>query len=155
MDIRTAAAMMTPDGRTPAERWRDAELNHDGKIPASIQADINAQELRAVHARRLPEYAAKFQAAERDGLWFYANIAEGKIWFSPDELRAEHAQGNYIWPAANWRLRDPNEFLVAAESDYAIAKKDADHAKETLDHVRDRIIRIASDADAAIKDATS
>lgn len=50
-----------------------------------------------------------FAEAKRTGKWFYG--AYHDIWFSPDELEREHANGNFRWGAVNWKLRDPRERL--------------------------------------------
>jgi len=48
-----------------------------------------------------------FQKAENEGLHFYSPYHQ--LWFSPAELRREQLEGNFIWGAENWKLRDPNE----------------------------------------------
>lgn len=46
-----------------------------------------------------------FEKAERDGLWFFCHYQA--MWFSPRELRKEHANGRLAWGPVNWVLRDP------------------------------------------------
>lgn len=46
-----------------------------------------------------------FKKAENENLWFYSKYQ--KLWFSPQQLRKEHAEGRYIWAAVNWTLRYP------------------------------------------------
>lgn len=54
-----------------------------------------------------------FAQARREGLWFYGSYHD--IWFSPDELRAHQANGQFVWGAVNWKLRDPRELLASRE----------------------------------------
>ena len=46
-----------------------------------------------------------FKEAEEKGFWFRSNYQNSE--FSPQELRAEHAKGSFIWGAVNWQLFDP------------------------------------------------
>lgn len=48
-----------------------------------------------------------FVKAENEDLHFYSPYRQ--LWFSPAELRKEHLNGNFIWGAENWELRDPSE----------------------------------------------
>jgi len=64
-----------------------------------------------------------FEEAERTGKWFY--WAHQDIWFSPAELREQHAKGMFVWGRTNWRLRDPEErarelraAVTAAQAEY-------------------------------------
>lgn len=52
-----------------------------------------------------------FERAKADGLWFHHNGIAGDIWFSPEELREQHAKGLFIWGPVNWRLESPFEYL--------------------------------------------
>lgn len=61
-----------------------------------------------------------FKEAEAKGLWFYCSY-QG-MWFSPVELRAEHANGKFIWSDVNWRLRSPEEGLRELEDEAARAQ---------------------------------
>lgn len=59
------------------------------------------------------EMEALLAQAEREGKWlhtFYQNI-----WFSPQELRALRAKGEFRWGARNWTLREPLEYLAEVE----------------------------------------
>ena len=56
-----------------------------------------------------------FKVAERDELWFYCGY-QG-MWFSPKELRKEHANGKFIWGETNWALRNPLEKLEELENE--------------------------------------
>ena len=54
-----------------------------------------------------------FARAEKDGLWFFSGYQQ--LWFSPSELKAEQSQGNFMWGAVNWQLRNPQERLQQLE----------------------------------------
>lgn len=54
---------------------------------------------------------ALFVRARAEGLWFYSSYQD--LWFSPDELTAEHAAGRFRWGPENWQLRPPAEYLKA------------------------------------------
>jgi hypothetical protein len=56
-----------------------------------------------------------FEEARRTGLWFHCSYQD--LWFSPDELRSEHAKGSFRWGPSNWTLRDPKEMLVSAKKE--------------------------------------
>jgi len=55
-----------------------------------------------------------FDVAEKEGLWFYCSYQD--MWFSPKELKEEHANGKFIWGETNWMLRDPFEKLKQLEN---------------------------------------
>lgn len=57
--------------------------------------------------------APLFVEARTKGLWFWCRYQD--LWFSPDQLEAEHASGKFVWGAVNWQLRDPMERLREAE----------------------------------------
>lgn len=61
-----------------------------------------------------------FEEARKNGTWFWGKYHD--IWFSPDELEAEHAKGNFVWGAVNWELRDPAELLLIEASRLKQAK---------------------------------
>jgi len=67
-----------------------------------------------------------FEEARREGKWFWCAYQD--LWFTPDDLAAEHAKGSFIWGAANWRLRDPREKLAQEEAE---AKAAAERAART------------------------
>jgi hypothetical protein len=48
--------------------------------------------------------------ARRRKLWLYCSY-QG-LWFSPDELAKENANGKFLWGPVNWQLRDPAEGLA-------------------------------------------
>ena len=62
-------------------------------------------EAQAVKASMAP----LFREALAKKLWFFTSYQQ--IWFSPEELAAQHAQGKFLWGAVNWQLRDPVEAL--------------------------------------------
>jgi hypothetical protein len=66
---------------------------------------------------------ALFEQARREKLWFFHGGLSGPLWFTPDELQAEQAKGNFVWGAPNWKLRSPFELLDQLERtrDEAIA----------------------------------
>lgn len=55
-----------------------------------------------------------FKEAEQENLWFYSNYQD--MWFSPEELRKQHANGKFVWGATNWTLRSPYEKLEQLEN---------------------------------------
>ncbi len=57
----------------------------------------------------LQELEPLFKKAVNLKLWFYCSY-QG-MWFSPKELREQHAKGKFIWGAVNWQLRSPLEAL--------------------------------------------
>lgn len=62
-----------------------------------------------------------FERARKEGLWFWCSY-QG-LWFTPDELEAEHRRGSFIWGAVNWSLRDPKELVAEAEVEAANAAR--------------------------------
>lgn len=59
------------------------------------------------------------QAREK-GKWLYTSYQS--IWLSPDELDAHHDQNIFLWGAANWELRDPQEHIRQLEQEVENAK---------------------------------
>ena len=51
--------------------------------------------------------------ARREGKWLWCHYQD--LWFSPAQLEAENAKGNFRWGPVNWKLRDPIERLGEAE----------------------------------------
>jgi hypothetical protein len=49
--------------------------------------------------------------AKITGEWFYSNYQD--MWFSPKELENMWEEGRFIWGPANWKLRDPQELIMA------------------------------------------
>lgn len=60
-----------------------------------------------------PAMAAMFERAEREGLWFYCAYQD--LWFSPERLRQEQADGRFRWGPVNWSLRPHSERVQEAE----------------------------------------
>jgi hypothetical protein len=46
-----------------------------------------------------------FIKADKEGLWFHSAYQD--MWFTPNELREQQANGRYLWGAVNWELRSP------------------------------------------------
>lgn len=62
----------------------------------------------------LAELKPLIDQARREGLWLWCYYQD--LWFSPDQLEAENANGKFIWGAVNWKLRDPAERVHEAEA---------------------------------------
>ncbi len=69
-----------------------------------------------------------FDKADAERLLFYGNYHE--IWFTPDDLRAHHRQGKFIWGPVNWTLRTREDYLAGkrrvllnAQSELAAAEQ--------------------------------
>lgn len=71
-----------------------------------------------------------FEVAEREGLWFYSGY-QG-IWFSPKELREEHANGKFIWGESNWTLRDPFDRLKELENEKVLIDRNIQGLKKRI-----------------------
>lgn len=54
-----------------------------------------------------------FERADKEGLWFYCSYQN--LWFSPEELRKEQANGRFRWGYPNWDLRDPADEVAYLE----------------------------------------
>lgn len=76
--------------------------------------------------------APLFKDAEERGLWFYTSYQA--LWFSPSELKAEHAKGSFRWGPDNWKLRDPMEMVKAIDAQRRQLNKDK---KEILKRIED------------------
>ena len=74
--------------------------------------------------------AAFIDEAEQKGLWLHSHYQD--LWFSPAELRAQNAQGRFLWGVNNWRQQDPAALI-------AVAEKDVEDAKARLHSIRTRI----------------
>lgn len=62
--------------------------------------------------------------AEIEGLYLHCSYQD--IWYSPEELRAEHANNRMLWGAVNWTLRDPAEHTASLANAVVRARKDLD-----------------------------
>lgn len=71
-----------------------------------------------------------FERARKEGLWFWCAYQD--LWFSPDELEAEHRRGSFIWGATNWRLRPTSELVDQVRREVDAATK---HLAEVLRRV--------------------
>lgn len=74
--------------------------------------------------------APLFDDARQRGLWFHCSYQD--LWFSPDELAAEHANGRFVWGTVSWKLRPPQEHLDAL-------KKAATDAEIAIERFRKRM----------------
>ena len=83
-------------------------------------------EAQAVKAGMAP----LFHEARAKKLWFFTSYQQ--IWFSPEELAAQHAVGKFLWGAANWRLRDPVEALNDFDRKIAYVQADRERFAERL-----------------------
>lgn len=72
----------------------------------------------------LSEMKPLFEEARREGKWFWCRYQD--LWFSPDQLAAEHANGRFIWGAVNWQLRDPIERQQEAQKRASKAQEEVD-----------------------------
>ena len=72
------------------------------------------------------ELAALITKAETEGKWLHCSYQD--LWFSPAQLRAENAQGRFVWGVVNWNLRDPKERLARLEQE----AKNAATARESF-----------------------
>jgi hypothetical protein len=71
-----------------------------------------------------------FQEARERRLWFYCSYQD--LWFSPDELEKEQTAGKFVWGAANWRLRNPEELVAEKELALQAARRAYDRAVERV-----------------------
>jgi hypothetical protein len=70
------------------------------------------------------------QQARAEGKWLWTSYQD--IWFSPDELDAQNANGKFLWGPVNWKLRDPGERLAEAEKRLAAAQREVDLVRAKL-----------------------
>lgn len=66
--------------------------------------------------------------AEKKWLWCYYQ----DLWFSPDELTAQNAEGRFRWGIVNWKLRDPVEMLQEAEQCAAKANAEVEGVRSRI-----------------------
>jgi hypothetical protein len=62
-----------------------------------------------------------FNLAESEGKWLYCSY-QG-LWFSPEELKAEQAKGQFRWGSVNWQVRDPLECLAELQRERMRAER--------------------------------
>ncbi len=65
-----------------------------------------------------------FADAEAKGHWLYC-CYQG-LWFSPNELKSQQANGKFLWGASNWSVRDPQEGLDSLTRKVGEAQKEVD-----------------------------
>ena len=80
--------------------------------------------------------APLFKEAEEKGLWFYTSYQA--LWFSPSELKAEHAKGSFKWGPDNWKLRDPKEMIKAIDSRRRQLNKDKKAILERIENEQNK-----------------
>lgn len=80
----------------------------------------------------LDSLAPLFERADREGLWFTCTYQS--LWFSPAELRAQHAKGSFLWDARNWSLCNPQDLVTQLQSR-------ADAAREEVAKLKLRIAK--------------
>jgi hypothetical protein len=68
------------------------------------------------------ELEPMFKEAREKGLWFYCSFED--LWFSPDELKSEQKNGNFIWGVCNWELRNPKEHVACLENRIRSAERE-------------------------------
>jgi len=69
------------------------------------------------------------EQARNEGKWLWCRY-QG-LWFSPDYLEAQNAEGAFLWGPGNWKVRDPQERL--------------EDAKKALTAAQDNVDRIAAE----------
>jgi len=72
-----------------------------------------------------------FREAKEKGHWFYESFHQ--VWFSPEELRAEHANGKFIWSDVNWKLLDPSRKLRQLDEVIEKAKEEQTEFQARID----------------------
>ena len=71
-----------------------------------------------------------FKEAKEKGLWFYCSY-QG-MWYSPEDLKKKQAEGQFMWGAVNWRLRDPKEKVTQLENSVKSAINELDNFKKRI-----------------------
>ena len=78
--------------------------------------------------------APLFKEADRTGKWFNCDYHD--IWFSADELRANHAKGSFVWGAVNWSLKDPLVHIETLQRRIANASSELNAFLKRVDDAR-------------------
>lgn len=60
--------------------------------------------------------------ARDEGKWLWCGYQS--LWFSPDELDAQHDRERFLWGPENWVLRDPAVRIEQLEQSIGHAKAD-------------------------------
>ena len=81
--------------------------------------------------------APMFKEAREKGLWFHGTYHD--LWFTPDELEQRQSEGQSLWGAVNWKLRNPNERLQQLG-------KSAKSAAQQYNDFQTKLARIRSDS---------
>lgn len=74
--------------------------------------------------------APLIEQARAEGKWLWCNYQD--IWFSPDELAKQNANGKFLWGPVNWKLRDPKERLTEAERRASDAQREVDRIRSQI-----------------------
>lgn len=73
-----------------------------------------------------------FWEATQKGLWFHCNYQD--MWFSPKELRAAQAKGNFVWGPVNWTLKPPQALKMQLQTNVSNAQAGLTSFIERLGH---------------------
>lgn len=74
--------------------------------------------------------APLIQQAKSEGKWLWCHYQD--LWFSPEQLAEENANGKFLWGPVNWRLRDPQERISEAERRAAQAQRELDAIRRDI-----------------------
>lgn len=58
--------------------------------------------------------------ARAEGKWLWCHYQD--LWFHPDALEKQQANGRFRWGPVNWKLRDPKERLQEAQARRDVAE---------------------------------
>jgi hypothetical protein len=61
------------------------------------------------------------------GKWLWCRYQD--LWFSPEQLEAQNADGKFRWGVDNFELRDPQEYIEEA-------RRRAEFAQETYERLK-------------------
>lgn len=76
------------------------------------------------------EVASLCEIARAKNKWLHCHYQD--LWFTPDELLEQNANGRFIWGARNWSISDPEEGIHKLDNEVL-------HAQRRLDNLRDRV----------------
>lgn len=110
--------------------WNRRAMQANQQNPGTKDRSMPTTDADLKRAKILESLAPLFAEARSKGLWFHGYYQD--LWFSPDELAARHAQGRFIWGAANWELRDPGEKLKRLDADAKAAQRAHDEFAANL-----------------------
>lgn len=102
-------ALLNRDDYLQAEFTRLRKVERDyNQLIRGAQLPENEAILRAGLLEHLKEFT---NAADKHGYWLKTLVGKNWVYFSPEELRAQNAQGCFIWGARHWEFFDPKELL--------------------------------------------